>query len=426
MSFNRKSGRFMPYGEYPEILAQNNRVRQMNSLVQRNAANLYIQYADPFGANPLGEFGTDISGDFTGIQNAYQSIIRDVPAATEEIDDTEDPPITEPPPKIDDDDDNEDDDDDTEDPPPTTDDDDKDKILTEEQVANFKYNSVQIPYAVEYKNIPWFSWQYDSKGQKAMNFLQANGDELILQFKARKNQYPELAKSYQLPCTNPIYTLYDYSDLSMMYLSLYRHPINGFKYDDKGFQRYLERWSEAMKMCFTFMYYIGTARKTDSIGGRGGPDRIQYSIASFTWDDWKELLTANGASIPLFPNFAPSYYNFGNKQTGQIWGDGDYTQLKEKYRQHYFTYDYVVAYRRDRPKFLKMREEGWNKVGIKKSNTFHPGNADMYEEKDPDIVPNQVIYIYDQIEEMRKEFADKAPLFEKDGKANLERYSFKY
>ena len=260
-----------------------------------------------------------------------------------------------------------------------------------------------------------------------MNFLQANGDELILQFKARKNQYPELAKSYQLPCTNPIYTLYDYSDLSMMYLSLYRHPINGFKYDDKGFQRYLERWSDAMKTCFTFMAYISD-KTPNAISGRGGRERIQYSIASFTWDDWKEVLTANGASIPLFPNFAPSKYNLELQFKGEIWGDGDYTQLKEKYRQHYFTYDYVVAYKRDRAKFLKMREEGWNKVGIKKSNTFHPGNADIYEEKDPDIVPNQVIYIYDQIEELRKEFEQKAPEFARLGKLGqgAKGYSFKY
>ena len=238
--FNKLIGRYTPYGEYPYLIQQNAKIRQMNSLVQRDSGNLYKQISDPYGQNPFGEFGTDLQATELQAQGEGGTSIERI-TATETpgtIPSTTEPPIdagtgqvtqqpmdggagqfTEPLPA---------------------------EIAKETQQPGvkqptFKYNTVDIPFCKEYINTPWYNWNFNSSQQSALNFLQARGDELLINYYSAENKYPPLASLFFLPNTNPKFTKYNYSDRQMGYLYYKRNPSK-FRFICPRYDMYVTNW----------------------------------------------------------------------------------------------------------------------------------------------------------------------------------------
>lgn len=210
--FNKLIGRYTPYGDYPYIIQQNAKIRQMNSLVQRDASNLYKQIADPYGQNPFGEFGTDIQGGELQAQvNTTTSLENAIPKVEEQKKTDEEKQ--------------------------------KELTTTEPEVKQptFKYNRVDIPFCKGYINTPWYNWTFSSTQQTALNMLQARGDDLLIGYFSEENKYPPLASSFLLPNTNPKFTKYNYSDRQMAYLYYNRHP-NYFRYICPSYDQYVLLW----------------------------------------------------------------------------------------------------------------------------------------------------------------------------------------
>jgi len=347
MSFARKIGRFTPYGDYPYILAQNAKVREMNSLVQRDAANLYKQIADPFGQNQYGEFGTALTPTAEGPgQLGSTSLLNEQLLPKPIVPPTGSPDEGGPPPP----------------PPPPG------PGPSVEEKDKYRYNSVSEIFAANYINIPWWSWKYSDDQQTAMNLLQANGDEMMLQYKAKTNKYPDLAIARKLPCTNPKFSLLDYSDRQMVYCWLYRNPYLGFTYEDAGYLEYLKKWITFFEAC---RWYGKTYEKAN--------------MFSFTFNDWQELFLEDTISLPNCVTFTPNIR---------------VTSVKEKANQmpSYFTLEYVTAYKNDKTLFNNLRVQAKSKYV---TNVFLEGYNDGYNPNDKSIVlPEKAKTIYSYKDKM--------------------------
>ena len=352
MSFARKIGRFTPYGDYPYILAQNAKVREMNSLVQRDAANLYKQIADPFGQNQYGEFGTALTPTEAGAgQLGSTSLLNEqllpkplVPPTGSPDEGGPPPPPPRPP---------------TPQPPPPG-------PGVEEEKDKYRYNSVTEIFAANYINIPWWSWKYSDDQQTAMNLLQANGDEMMLQYKAKQNEYPALAIARKLPCTSPKFSRLDYSDRQMIYCWFYRDPYLGFTYDDPGYLLYLKSW-------ITLFQYCRWNAKNSWKG---------IDMQSFTFNDWSELFLEDTIALPNPITFTPNYY---------------YQDIKNLSAAipSYFTEDYVKAYKFDKTLFKKLQAEAQSKYS---TNVFFDGTNDGYNPSDTrTLIPPYIQSMYYQV-----------------------------
>lgn len=289
MSFNRLVGRYNPYSSEgaPYLVEQNAKIREMNSLIIRNSANLYKKIADPFGANPYGEFGTGLGTATTGgpgvgmtdtgippeepVQQApVETPLAQTPVAETPIAET---PLTQTPV--------------AETPvaqpvalPVTT----STVAASGAREPTYKYNRVDVGFCNGYYNCPWWDWRLNSDQQIALNLLQTNGDELILQYKAETNTYPRLASEfYMLPTTIADFTLYNYSDRQMAYLYFHRDP-HEVNLGAPAYQKYAIKWADA----FT---------------------EIQKSLTPYgvqmTWDDMKVLARVD---ITLLPATTRNYW----------------------------------------------------------------------------------------------------------------------
>jgi hypothetical protein len=206
----------------------------MNSLVQRNSANLYKQLADPYGQNPLGEFGTDIQGlELQAQTELGPGIARPSPTTGSTTEtgttgtgttgtDTTGTGTT------------------------GTDTTGTGTTTTAETVKEptYKYNSVDVPFCQGFINTPWYNWTFNNEQQTALNFLQAQGDELIISYYSQENKYPELATKMLLPNNNPKFTMYNYSDRQMAYLYHNRNPTK-FRFMCPKYDEYVAKWCTA-------------------------------------------------------------------------------------------------------------------------------------------------------------------------------------
>jgi hypothetical protein len=219
MSFNRIVGRSDPIrnygGEYPYIIAENARIRQLDSLIQRNAAHLYPNIADPFGQNPLGDFNSDALGapattpatDTTNTNTDYGNGSGD----------------GDPNP------------DGSGAPPPGTD------SAGKRTVA---YDNVTQPFCLSYVNIPYWSWKFSQDQQVGLSLLQERGDNLFAEYYSNNTKWPPEASNFALPTSIPLFSKYELSDRQMMYQSLYRPP-DKFPISDPAVQDYSMKWYKA-------------------------------------------------------------------------------------------------------------------------------------------------------------------------------------
>ncbi|MDQ5969394.1 MAG: hypothetical protein QG579_551 [Patescibacteria group bacterium] len=294
MGFNRLVGRYNPYSSdgVPYLLQQNAKIREMNSLIIRNSANLYKKIADPFGANPYGEFGTGLGTATTGgpgvgmtdtgippeepVQQApvetplAQTPVAETPIAETPLTQTPvaETPIAETPL--------------TQTPvaqpvalPVTT----STAAASGAREPTYKYNRVDVGFCNGYYNCPWWDWRLNSDQQIALNLLQTNGDELILQYKAETNTYPRLASEfYMLPTTIADFTLYNYSDRQMAYLYFHRDP-HEVNLGAPAYQKYAIKWADAFTQLHKRMSGFGVY---------------------LTWDDMKILARADTVLLPTY------------------------------------------------------------------------------------------------------------------------------
>jgi hypothetical protein len=292
--FNKLIGRYTPYGDYPYLIQQNAKIRQMNSLVQRDSGNLYKQIADPYGKNPFGEFGTDIQGlEIQGQADAGMSIERTLPTEPPGTGtgtdgtgtdgtgtgtdgtgtgptgpEPEIPVIGSGPPEVEE----------------TTAEDTTAQQSQEPEVKQptFKYNRVDIPFCKGYYNTPWYNWNFNKTQQTALNFLQARGDEMLISHFSEENKYPPLASLFLLPNTNPKFTKYNYSDRQMAYLYHNRNPAK-FRYICPRYDMYVTNWCN---------YFY---RLLESCKDRG---------INFTEDDIYQLVRVDTMTLPSYEIYA--------------------------------------------------------------------------------------------------------------------------
>jgi hypothetical protein len=322
MGVNKLVGRYNPYSadSLPYLVRQNAKIREMNSLILRNSANLYQKIADPFGQNPYGEFGVDITAGpaaagAAGAAGATAGVTTPMDTGAGQPSETTPAMPAEPPVA-----------------PNATDigagqqgilqqysdvlegynqalqvytqpatveatDNLAELQAAPEAVQDpepmYKYNKVSDAFCQGYYNIPWWSWQLNPLQQVALNALQTQGDDLIIGYHAANGKYPPLAEKFLLPTNIPKFTLYDYSDRQMIYLYYNRDP-HRVPLGDQKYQLYAINWCNSLNKLYSNLGEDGITMTEADMNNLCRPDYISVPVYEVYAKGGKQVANPGG------------------------------------------------------------------------------------------------------------------------------------